>query len=376
MRTFNRRVVAATLLAAACALSLPAAAAVRIVQIYSTPDGDHQAILLEDDARDRVDRFNGLTLIMQDREGRSRIHTLTPGRTHEDAILVDGRRRFLVATRPMARWFRTQAELPDAFLDVAGGTLAIFGGEARDYPSLPATNAIAFDAATGEAQASNAYLARHPVSLDDDTPAALGGYFAKPPPGAMVREYYNARLDRYALAVSQREKADFDMGRRPGWDRTGKYFRSLDSTSGIATVPVCRYYLPPPHGDTHFYSAFEEECAAVARMVPGAVLEAAEAFRAALPDPGTGLCLPEASSADPLVWLMRTRPLFRSFNARADTNHRYTTSLAVQADMVWRGWIAEGHGPHGTAMCVDAFDMGVIKHPKVRPHVERGSASG
>ena len=183
-----------------------------------------------------------------------------------------------------------------------------------------------------------------------------------------MREYYHAGLDHYFLAVTQREKADLDAGRQSGWERTGKYFRSLDGNAayGIATVPVCRYYLPPPLGDTHFFSAFAEECAAVARLWPDAILETAEAFRVALPDPASGLCLPQVLSDDPDEAIL-TVPVYRTWNGRADTNHRYTRNLAEQSEMMRRGWIAEGYGPQGVAMCVDTFKLATIPVPKEKP---------
>ena len=62
-----------------------------------------------------------------------------------------------------------------------------------------------------------------------------------------------------------------------------------------------------------------------------------------------------------------TVPLYRVWNGRADANHRYTTNLADQSDRVRRGWIPEGYGPHGTAMCVEAYDIGTIPLPRQKP---------
>ena len=46
------------------------------------------------------------------------------------------------------------------------------------------------------------------------------------------------------------------------------------------------------------------------------------------------------------------RPVFRLWNGRADTNHRYTTRLDLRATMIDHGWISEGYGPLGVAFCV------------------------
>jgi hypothetical protein len=59
----------------------------------------------------------------------------------------------------------------------------------------------------------------------------------------------------------------------------------------------------------------------------------------ALPDPGTGTCAPGQIA------------VYRVWNARRDSNHRYTTQVAIRDAMVARGGIAEGYGPDAVAMC-------------------------
>jgi hypothetical protein len=351
-----RRFAAAALLGAAALAPAAGEAAVAIVEIYSSPDGEYQAILLEDDANDGVERFRGLTFVVEDAQGRSRTFTLTGNRIVESAIVVDGRRRFLVATRSLALWLRAQAAMPDAFLETGGGALAIFGASPQRYPALDDDGPVAFGH-DGTALRSNLALAQHPKALPDD-PAGPNEFFATPVPAPLAREYHDARNDRYRLAVTQPEKAALDRGEIPGWERTGRYFRTLDPLASAA-VPVCRYRLPPPYGDAPFYSASGDECAAVAHIA-GAVLEAPDAFYAALPDAATGLC-PPATTLAPHVPLL---PVYRSWNARAGGNHRYTTDVHEREDMLARGWLAEGEGPLGVAMCVDAFDFGVTMVPK------------
>jgi Repeat of unknown function (DUF5648) len=369
----RRSAIAAVLAATVCTLPLRSVAEVDVLQLYSTLDGEYQAILLEDDENDAVDRFRGLTFVMHDVNGTSRSFTLTPDRVHEPAVVVDGKRRFLVATRQMSQGLRTQAELPDAFLETDGGTLAVFGGVSKRYPPFGHDDAIAFQHRVSTPVVSNFALAQHPIASLD---GALADFFAKVPAAPIVREYFHAGLGHYFLAVSQREKADLDAGRRTGWERTGKYFRSLDDDNayGVMTVPVCRYYLPPPLGDTHFFSAFADECEAVARLWPDAILETAEAFRVALPERTSGMCLPEISSDDPDASTV-TVPVYRVWNGQPDTNHRYTRSFAEQSEMTRRGWIAEGYGTQGVAMCVDAFDFGVIEVPKQKPRTPRRDES-
>ena len=377
MDTIRRSALTALLAATVCALPLRTVAEVGVLQLYSTPDGEYQAILLEDDQDDGVDRFTGISISMTDVRGTQRSLTLTPALVRSRGVFVDGKRRFLLATRQMSFWLRAQAELPDAFLATDGGTLGISGSVDRQVSVLDLASAVAFDPLTGIQVGSNDALARHPLAIPDSQAGVDADYFARAAPAAVVREYYHAGMDRYFLAATQIEKADLDFGRRSGWERTGKYFRSIDEAAlgyGIVTVPVCRYYLPPPLGDTHFFSAFAEECAAVARLWPAAILETPEAFRVALPERTTGLCLPAVASEDPQHSIV-TVPVFRSWNGQPDGNHRYTTSVADQTEMVARGWFPEGYGVHGTAMCVDAYDVGTILIPKQKPKAPRRDES-
>jgi len=43
--------------------------------------------------------------------------------------------------------------------------------------------------------------------------------------------------------------------------------------------------------------------------------------------------------------------VYRVFDNRPDANHRYMTDPAVRAQMVAKGWIAEGDGPEMVVMC-------------------------
>ena len=67
--------------------------------------------------------------------------------------------------------------------------------------------------------------------------------------------------------------------------------------------------------------------------------EAPNVFYVGLPDIATGAC-PAG-----------TTPVFRLWNQRADSNHRYTTDANVRAQMLAKGYVSEGYGPLGTAMC-------------------------
>src|SRR5437667_1054555 len=46
-----------------------------------------------------------------------------------------------------------------------------------------------------------------------------------------------------------------------------------------------------------------------------------------------------------------TIPVYRLWNQRADFNHRYTADLAIKAQMLAKGYVAEGYGPDSVIMC-------------------------
>jgi streptogramin lyase len=162
---------------------------------------------------------------------------------------------------------------------------------------------------------------------------------AKPaPPKAAVIEYYNAALDHYFMSALPADIAALDSGTLAGWARTGLTFNAyLEPAAGAS--PVCRFYLPPQSGDSHFYSASPAECADVRARFPSFVYEAADVMYIALPDLVTGECPPG------------TQKVYRFWNNRADSNHRYTTDPAVKAAMLDKGYVAEGYGPDAVIMC-------------------------
>lgn len=167
-------------------------------------------------------------------------------------------------------------------------------------------------------------------------------------------EYYHAGFDHYFLTAAPGEIAALDAGRFSGWARTGQRFKVYASAMPD-TMPVCRYYIPPSQGDSHFFSvadvrtAFpdEDECRVIERDTVFAkgsyvnfVKETANAFYVRRPDWSTGAC-----PAGDL-------PVYRLWNNRPDTNHRYTTDPAIRAQMIAKGYVAEGYGPVGVVMCV------------------------
>jgi hypothetical protein len=155
-------------------------------------------------------------------------------------------------------------------------------------------------------------------------------------------EYHHAALDHYFITADPAEVNALDTGRFAGWQRTGMGFNVFDpaDTTGMG-VPVCRFYGSPAYGlDTHFYSGSAGECVDTQRNWPAQwTLESANVFRIAMPNTMSGAC-PAG-----------TMPVFRTWNRRADSNHRYTMDPAVQMGMMDHGGMAEGYGDPPVAMC-------------------------
>lgn len=164
-------------------------------------------------------------------------------------------------------------------------------------------------------------------------------------------EYYHAAYDHYFLTRIPDEIHALDTGRLAGWTRTGRAFAV--ATSGAlpgdhVLQPVCRFYIPPQHGDSHFFSASPAECNDVLGKIvtdpnySGYIYESPNLFGIALPNTVTGACP------------FNTVPVYRLWNERLDSNHRYTTDPGIKAAMLAKGYKAEGYGNDGVAMCSTA----------------------
>jgi hypothetical protein len=158
-----------------------------------------------------------------------------------------------------------------------------------------------------------------------------------------VVEFYNAALDHYFITQEPAEISDLDTGVHPGWLRTGESFLGYaPGKSDNRARPACRFYGKPTLGrDTHFYSVSTAECVRLARAPNTDIwsLESADVFELGLPDRATGVC-PIGSA-----------PLYRLWNGRTDSNHRYTASASTREAMIAKNWVSEGYGPDGASMC-------------------------
>jgi hypothetical protein len=123
-----------------------------------------------------------------------------------------------------------------------------------------------------------------------------------------------------------------------GWARTGRSFKAYPSGAANSAI-VCRFFSTSFNPkSSHFYTPLPAECAAV-RQNPNWQFEG-EVFNIPVPDLA-GVC-PAG-----------TIPVYRLYNngQGAAPNHRYTTDLAVRAQMMAAGWIPEGYGDIGVIMC-------------------------
>jgi Trypsin. len=156
---------------------------------------------------------------------------------------------------------------------------------------------------------------------------------------AMVLEYYHRDYDHYFMTANPSEIHSLDTREHTGWVRTGlrfwAYQRSLDGAQ-----PVCRYYMKPEVGDSHFYSASVDECRAVGeRYTQSWIFESGNVFYIPLPNTASGEC-PK-----------NTRPVWRFFH-QPETNHRYTTEVSIRDELrITEGWIPEGYGEDAVIMC-------------------------
>jgi hypothetical protein len=196
-----------------------------------------------------------------------------------------------------------------------------------------------YDPTTGVALDRCADQPSHSPYTSQLTVGTASGPVVKAP----VVEFYNAALDHYFMTQNVNEVADLDNGVHLGWQRSGKTFLAyVASQSDNRGSHVSRWYASTPTIDSHFFSG--AGTLEWSRMLGPPLsdvwhVEAEDAFEIGLPDTITGEC-----PAD-------TLPVYRVWNNRPDSNHRYTTDLAVRDAMVARGYIAEGYGPNGVVMC-------------------------
>jgi hypothetical protein len=179
--------------------------------------------------------------------------------------------------------------------------------------------------------------------LDEPCSRKLSRFFVYPDDGlAPVVEYFHPLLDHYFMTQNAAEIAALDAGAHPGWQRTGQSFLAYRPGQTHFQLPaVQRFYGSPNAGlDSHFFTIdYADQFALTYGPLSSAwALEADNAFEIGRPDQD-GNC--------PAGQI----PVYRLWNRRVDSNHRYTTNPAIKSQMIERGYVAEGYGPDVVDMC-------------------------
>ena len=326
---------------ATCALalaSLGASAAnlsYQVVEVFSNADGTVQFVQLREVAGQKGQQaLAGKTLTVT-RDGRSKTFTfptdLPSAETANRSVLVVTPGYLNVPVRyPEFKAVTPDYVAFDQLLPAEGGTIDFAGSDPWTFGPLPR------DGFSAVFRSGNA--------VRDNSVQNFGGATVSLPVVPVTAfEYYNTALDHYFVTDLAPDIDALDSGRIPGWARTGKSFKVWPISMGFLS-DVCRYYIPPQHGNSHFFSASKAECDGIASRIgvdpnfSGYVQETAQAFAVALPD-AAGVCANNWTA------------VYRLWNNRADSNHRYTTDPAVKAQMLARGYVAEGYGPDAAAMC-------------------------
>jgi hypothetical protein len=314
--------------------ALAQAPSFQVDQLYSNANGTIQFVVLhEKSGQNGQDHLAGVAL-----------HAVGPG--HDATYVFDkdlpstqtSRHYVLLATQgyvdaaiefPEFASVTPDYIIPARFLATSAGSVSFAGVDTLRYDFLPADGTLALYRG-GDAR--------------DNRPQNFGGSNVLLPVTRVTAvEYYNAALDHYFISDLAADIDALDSQRITGWARTGQTIPVWPASFGLLNG-VCRFYIPPEHGNSHFFSASAAECHDVSQRVAtdanysGYVLETTEAFFVALPF-ADGTC--------PTHW----RPVYRLWNNRPDSNHRYTMDPAIKAQMLSRGYLAEGYGPDAVAMC-------------------------
>ncbi len=310
-----------------------------IVEIYSNADGTVQFVLLHEYAGLNGQDLLAGHILTATHAGFAKQFTfpsnLPSTNTAGKYVLIATQGYMdLVGSVPEFTAVRPDYVIPDQFLPTDAGVVNYAGVDEVAYGGLPTDGIMALYTPSDAAFYGANNVARNFAGSSVTLPALA----------VTAVEFYNASLDHYFISNLQPDIDALDTGRIPGWFRTGNAF-FVFSSGGGNLQPVCRFYIPPEHGNSHFFSASPAECAAISSRIgvdpnySGYILETSSAFYTELPDTNSGICR------------SGTIPVYRLWNGRADSNHRYTTDLRVRNQMLATGYIAEGYGPNAVAMC-------------------------
>ena len=326
MRARSLRWLAAAWLAAAAGTPWALPGTFAIEQIFSSADGVVQFVVVRDNGSNDCDAgeqlWTGQTLVSTGPAG-TRTFTFPANLP----TCKTSKMRILIATEGFAALGLVAPDflIPNGFVQIPSGTVDFAGLSAVTYTSMPSDGVTAIDASARPVPnlATNLAGASTSVVLAANV--------------ATVVEYFHAGLDHYFITWLAAEIAILDAGVQiKGWTRTGTTFRTY-TTAQAGSSPVCRFYIPPELGDSHFFGRGTAECESTAKNFPALMLEDPAFMHMVLPV--NGMC-PAG-----------TGRIFRVFSNRADANHRYMTDPAVRDQMTAKGWLAEGDGPDLVVMC-------------------------
>jgi mono/diheme cytochrome c family protein len=197
------------------------------------------------------------------------------------------------------------------------------------------TVSVAFDPSAPGPRAATLTIANDGATNPLSVQLSGTGAGGSPGDGAkvVVTEFYNAALDHYFIATFEAG----ELGKPPfqDWQPTGLTFNAYSTGSPPASaVAVCRFFNDHFLGiSTHFYAPHGLGCEQTISGFPDWTLETTDLFNAMLPD-AAGNC-PSGQI-----------PVYRLFNngMGGAPNHRFTTDLAVRAQMMAKGYTPEGYG--------------------------------
>ncbi|MEO8344159.1 MAG: sialidase family protein [Betaproteobacteria bacterium] len=333
-----RRLAALVLFAASAPYAAAAHHTFVIDEVYSTADGTVQFIVLRESQNANGENLLAGQVLTSTIAGVARTFKLP----NDLPSTATAGKHVLLASEGFAalNLITPDYTFPDRFVAVDGGSVDYAGVSTLSYASLPADGV-------------NALFA--PGSAAPNVATNFSGLSVVVTPSPItVVEYFEAALDHYFISPLAPDINALDSGRTKGWTRTGLNFSAFPSqaSGGAGVNPVCRFYIPPQHGNSHFFSASPKECndalilTATNPSFSGYIHETPAAFYIALPNTMTGAC--------PLG----TVPVYRLWNQRFDSNHRFTTDASVKAQMVAKGYVAEGYGPDNVAMCTVSAILG------------------
>jgi hypothetical protein len=298
-----------------------------IQQVYANADGTVQFVVIYDRGSSDCDagenRWAGLKLV-----------STGPGPQQTFVFPTDlptcatSRRRMLIATEGFAALGIVAPDyvIPNGFLQTPDGAVTFAGVDRVMYAALPNDGVHAIDSNGTPIQNVATNLAGVSASVVPVTTPAI----------ATVVEYYWQTRDHYFISSAAAEIAALDAAPPGGWMRTGRTFRTY-AAAQPGTSPVCRFYLPPQFGDSHYYGRSTAECDGTHAKFPDFVYESPAVMYMLLPTEG--------------VCPAGTVPVYRVFDGRLDANHRYMIDRAMRDQMMMHGWAAEGDGPDLVVMC-------------------------